>query len=169
MVILKIKMERTDPMVIAQKEEYQRALDEQKEEIIYKRDHSYSANDVKELFLSVDWLSGKYPEKLKKALDNCETVITAWKGDKLVGLINAIDDGELTAYVHYLCVNPKYQGFGIGGELIKQIKEKYRDYLYIIVIAENEGLIEYYKKNGFEHIDERYVLAVQNELLCNIK
>lgn len=132
-------------------------------EIIYKRDHGYSAEDVKELFLSVDWLSGQYPERLKKALDNCETVITAWTSGKLIGLINVIDDGELNAYVHYLCINPKYQRIGIGRELLKQIKEKYREYLYIIVIAENEKLIEYYKQNGFEHIDRRYVLAVQNE------
>lgn len=132
-------------------------------EILYKRDNSYSADDVKELFLSVDWLSGKYPERLKRALDNCETVITAWDGNKLIGLINTIDDGELTVYVHYLCVNPEYQGLGIGGELLKQIKEKYRDYLYIIVIAENKELIEYYKKNGFGHIDGRYVLAIQKE------
>lgn len=113
-------------------------------EIIYKRDHGYSAEDVKELFLSVDWFSGQYPERLKKALDNCETVITAWTSGKLIGLINVIDDGELNAYVHYLCVNPEYQGLGIGGELLKQIKEKYREYLYLIVIAENERLIEYY-------------------------
>ena len=131
-------------------------------EITYKKDKSYSANDVKELFLSVDWLSGKYPERLKKALDNCETVITAWDGKKLVGLINAIDDGELTAYIHYLCVNPEYQGLGIGGELLKQMKGKYKDYLYIILIAENKGLIEYYTKNGFEHMDGRFVLEVQN-------
>ena len=132
-------------------------------EIIYKKDNSYSKDDVRELFLSVNWLSGKYPERLKKALDNCETVITAWDGNKPAGLINAIDDGELTAYVHYLCVNPEYQGAGIGKELLKQIKEKYKDYLYIILIAENEGLVGYYKKNGFEHMDGRYVLMVQNE------
>ena len=132
-------------------------------EIIYKKDNSYSKDDVRELFLSVNWLSGKYPERLKKALDNCETVITAWDGNKLAGLINAIDDGELTAYVHYLCVNPEYQGAGIGKELLKQIKEKYKDYLYIILIAENEGLVGYYKKKGFEHMDGRYVLMVQNE------
>ncbi len=132
-------------------------------EIIYKKDNSYSKDDVRELFLSVNWLSGKYPERLKKALDNCETVITAWDGNKLAGLINAIDDGELTAYVHYLCVNPEYQGAGIGKELLKQIKEKYKDYLYIILIAENEGLVGYYKKNGFEHMDGRYVLMVQNK------
>lgn len=33
-----------------------------------------------------------------KALNNCETVITAWDEGHLIGLINAIDDGELMAY-----------------------------------------------------------------------
>lgn len=42
------------------------------------------------------------------------------------------------------------------------MKEKYKDYLYIILIAENEGLIRYYQKNGFEHLDGSYVLEVQN-------
>ena len=131
-------------------------------EIIYRRDRSYSADDVKELFLSVDWLSGNYPERLKKALDNCETVITAWDDSKLVGLINVIDDGELTAYVHYLCVNPEYQGLGIGGSLLRQIKEQYKEYLYIILIAENKELIKYYTKNGFAHMAWRYVLEVEH-------
>lgn len=130
-------------------------------ELTYKYDKTYTADNLEQLFLSVNWLSGKYPVRLKKALDNCETVITAWKDDMLIGLVNAIDDGELTAYVHYLCVNPEYQGIGIGGELLHRVKEKYKDYLYIILIAENEGLIRYYQKNGFEHLDGRYVLEVQ--------
>lgn len=70
--------------------------------IKYTDEKIYSMEDVKDLFLSVEWLSGNYPERLKKALDHCETVITAWDGDRLAGLINAIDDSELTAYVHYL-------------------------------------------------------------------
>ena len=81
----------------------------------------------------------------------------------MVGLINAIDDSELTAYVHYLCVNPAYQGQGIGGELLSRIKEKYSNYLYIIIIAENEQLIQYYSRNGFQHIDGSYVFEIQNE------
>lgn len=130
--------------------------------IAYKSNHEYTSDDLRELFLSVDWLSGKYPDRLKKALNHCETVITAWDNDKLVGLINAIDDGELTAYVHYLCVNPEYQGAGVGRELLRQVREKYRDYLYVILLAENEKLIAYYKKNGFGHMDGRYVMAIQN-------
>ncbi len=131
--------------------------------IIYTDKRVFSANDIKELFQSVGWLSANYPERVKKALDNCETVFTAWDGGYLVGLINAIDDGELTAYIHYLCVNPLYQDRGIGKELLRRIKEKYNKYLYIILIAENEKLVIYYRQNGFEYIDGRYVFAIRNK------
>lgn len=123
----------------------------------------YTTKDLSNLFQSVGWLSANYPERLKKALDNSETVFSAWDDEKLVGLVNAIDDSELTAYVHYLCVNPAYQGRGIGKELLQRIKEKYSNYLYIILIAENESLVSYYSKNGFEYVDGRYVFVVQNE------
>lgn len=130
--------------------------------IIYTDKKDYSTADLVALFKSVDWLSANYPERLKKALDHCETVITAWCDGQLVGLINAIDDSELTAYVHYLCVNPEYQGKGIGKELLVRIKEKYKNYLYIILIAENEPLINYYRQNGFELIEGRYVIEMLN-------
>lgn len=131
--------------------------------ITYIDTKNYIAEELQDLFQSVGWLSGNYPERLKKALDNSETVFTAWDDGKLVGLVNAIDDSELTAYVHYLCVNPQYQGQGIGKNLLQRIKEKYKDYLYIILIAENEDLVKYYSRNGFEYVDGRYVFVVQNE------
>jgi len=131
-------------------------------DIKYTDKKEYSTEDLQALFQSVDWLSANYPERLKKALDHCETVYTAWCGDRLVGLINAIDDSELTAYVHYLCVDPQFQGKGIGKKLLEFIKEKYKDYLYIILIAENEPLIKYYRQNGFELIEGRYVIEMLN-------
>lgn len=54
--------------------------------IVYS-EKRYSVDDLKQLFQSVNWLSANYPDRLKKALDNCETVFTAWDGKKLVGLI----------------------------------------------------------------------------------
>ena len=131
--------------------------------IIYADTKKYTIKDIQELFQSVGWLSANYPERLKKALDNSETVFSAWDGESLVGLVNALDDSELTAYIHYLCVNPKYQGKGIGKNLLQRIKDKYRDYLYIILIAENEALVKCYSQNGFEYVDGRYVFVVQNE------
>lgn len=78
-------------------------------DIVYTDRRDYTPAQLQSLFRSVDWISADYPERLKKALDHCETVYTAWCGEKLVGLINAIDDSELTAYVHYLCVDPRFQ------------------------------------------------------------
>lgn len=98
-------------------------------------------------------MNANYPERLKKALDNSKTVFSAWDDQKLVGLVNAIDDSELTAYVPCLCVNPEYQGQDIGKNLLQRIQEKYKDYLYIILIAENEALVKYYSQNGFEYAD----------------
>lgn len=132
-------------------------------EITYRDTKNYIAKDLQDLFQPVGWLSANYAERLKKAIDNSETVFTAWDDGKLVGLINAIDDSELTVYVHYLCVDPEYQGQGIGKKLLQRIKEKYKDYLYIILIAENEPLLKYYSENGFEYADGRYVFVVQNE------
>lgn len=131
--------------------------------ITYTDKKEFSTSDLQQLFQSVNWLSANYPERLKKALGNCETVFTAWDNEQLVGLVNAIDDGELTAYVHYLCVNPEFQGQGIGSLLLDKIKEKYKDYLYIIVIAENEGLIKFYSQNGFQQGNGSYVFEIMNK------
>ena len=131
--------------------------------ITYTDIKDFSVSDLQQLFQSVNWMSANYPERLKKALDNCETVFTAWDKEQLVGLVNAIDDGELTAYVHYLCVNPDYQGQGIGSLLLDKIKEKYKDYLYIILIAENEGLIRFYCQNGFQQGNGNYVFEIMNK------
>lgn len=67
----------------------------------------------------------------------------------MVGLINALDDGELTAYVHYLLINPLYQHSGIGSNLVKRIKNEYEGYLYLILVSEHIGSVDLYKKIGF--------------------
>lgn len=50
------------------------------------------------------------PERLKKALDHCETVYTAWYGKQLVGLVNAID----VVRMRYISVDDKNCLVGIS-------------------------------------------------------
>lgn len=127
-------------------------------EIRYTDERSFTESQLESLFLSVGWESGKYPKKLKKALNNCATVFTAWSGNELVGLVNAIDDGELTAYVHYLLVNPKFQRQGIGTALVELMKSKYKNYLHFFLLAEHKELVRYYKQLGFEFSHEKSVM-----------
>lgn len=117
-------------------------------DIEYRDTNNFTIQALQGLFSSVGWFSGNYPERLVKAMRNSSAVFSAWDRDRLVGLINAIDDGEMTAYVHYLLVNPGYQNMRIGSELINRIREKYRTYLYLILIAEDAKLIKFYERCG---------------------
>jgi len=118
-------------------------------DIVYKDTKEFSPEELRELFLSVEWSSGHFPEKLAVAMQNSSTVFSAWDGEKLIGLINVLDDGVMTAYIHYLLVNPEYQGKGIGKELVRLVTEKYKDYLRIVLIAYDKE-IEFYRHCGFE-------------------
>ena len=82
--------------------------------IEYKDTHNFVCKDLENLFLSVDWSSGHFPDKLAVAMKNFNTVYSAWDGNKLIGMICVMDDGVMNAYVHYLLVNPDYQGKTIG-------------------------------------------------------
>lgn len=64
------------------------------------------------------WDSGRYPEQLKRGMEHSSQVISAWDGDKLIGLVRGLDDGETVAFLHYLLVDPAYQGQHIGQELM---------------------------------------------------
>ena len=122
-------------------------------EIIYRDTHELTPADLEELFLSVEWSSGHYPDKLSAAMRNYETVFTAWDGDSLVGLICAMDDGVMTAYVQYMLVRPEYQGRGIGRELMERTKTVYRDYLRFALISYNDRT-GFYESCGFTRSEE---------------
>ena len=76
----------------------------------YTDEKIFTQEQVQQLFLSVNWISGKYPERLYKALMNSSTVLTVWDGDRLVGLTRVLDDTEMLAQIHYVLVHPEYQG-----------------------------------------------------------
>ena len=128
-------------------------------EIVYKNIHEFTIEDLQDLFLSVEWSSGHFPDKLQIAMRNFETVISAWDGDKLVGMICAMDDGIMTAYVHYLLVRPDYQDKGIGRKLVSRVKEIYEDYLRIVVVGYDDE-VNFYENCGFEKADDASPLFI---------
>ena len=117
--------------------------------IEYKDTKDFKSEELERLFLSVEWSSGHFPNKLVVAMKNFDTVYSAWDGNKLVGMICAMDDGIMNAYVHYLLVDPDYHGKTIGRTLVDMIKQKYTDYMRIAVIAYDDE-IHFYENCGFK-------------------
>ncbi len=117
-------------------------------EITYKDHKKFNRAEVEELFLSVDWSSGHYPDLLVEALKNYGSVFSAWDGDKLVGLAASMDDKTMTAYLHYMLVHSSYQNQGIGQQLLEMVKDYYTDYLRVVLVAYSSGKT-FYERNGF--------------------
>lgn len=113
-----------------------------------KDTHDFTPDQLQDLFLSVEWSSGHFPDKLAIAMRNFKTVFSAWDGDKLIGMICAMDDGVMNAYVHYLLVRPEYQSKGVGQQLVERMKAQYKDYLRIVVVAYNNE-VGFYEHCGF--------------------
>ena len=122
--------------------------------IVFTEEKKFTREKVQELFLSVGWISGQYLARLYKALMNSSTVFTAWDGDRLVGLVRLLDDGELVAYMHYVLVHPDYHGRGIAGKMMEMVKEKYKDYLYIEIMPEESRNATFYEKHGFHAMED---------------
>ena len=116
--------------------------------IVYSNTKELSQDQLQSLFLSVQWSSGNYPDKLRTAMSNSDNVLTAWDGDTLVGLMNALSDGAMTAYFHYLLVRPEYQGQGIGTKLVLAMLDLYEAYARKVLIAYDKE-IRFYQKLGF--------------------
>ncbi len=116
--------------------------------IRYLQSKELAASNIRDLFLSVKWPLGYKPDKLQQAFSDSDKVITAWDGEKLVGLINTIADGSLTAFIPYLLVNPDYQKQGIGEKLVRKIISEYEKYERIVLLTEKDT-VDFYRKCGF--------------------
>lgn len=119
-------------------------------QIIYKKNVELNKDQVSELFLAVHWDSGKYKEKLKRAIKNSETVITAWEEEKLIGLISAISDGAINMFITYLLVDPQYQCRKIGTTLMTQMAKEYESFNRNILTTELDKE-NFYNRFGFEN------------------
>jgi GNAT superfamily N-acetyltransferase len=67
--------------------------------------------------------------------------------DRVVGFVNMLSDGVLTAFIPWLEVLPGYQGQGIGGELMRRILEG-TERFYSVDLVCDEALVPYYTRLG---------------------
>lgn len=135
---------------------------EKRKMFTYTEEKKFTKEQVQKLFLSVGWISGKYPERLYKALMNSSTVLTVWDDQKLVGLTRVLDDTEMLAQIHYVLVDPAYQGKGIAGKMIEYVKEKYKDFMYIDGMPEDKKNVPFYQKHGFSLMENGAAIQICN-------
>jgi ribosomal protein S18 acetylase RimI-like enzyme len=105
-------------------------------------------DEVVSLYRANGWSSAEKPE-LAEALRGSHFLVSAWDGDRLVGLANALSDGCLVVYYPHLLVRPEYQRRGIGRELMRLLMARYEGFHQHILVADGNA-IDFYRKCGFE-------------------
>ena len=118
-------------------------------------------SDVIEIYKANKWSSAQKPDELYNALLNSHSLLTAWDGEKLVGIGNAISDGYLVVYYPHLVIHPDYHGKGIGRSILKKLQEKYGDFHQQILVADG-GAIDFYEKCGFEKAGQTKSMWIYN-------
>lgn len=128
--------------------------------IEYTDEKRFTQEQVGELFKSVGWQSVQYPDRVYRALMGSDTVISAWDGEHLAGLARVIDDGEMLAYMHWVLVNPAYQGMHVGSGLVQRVKQRYADYMFLEVMPEESKNAPFYQRHGFTLMEDGRAMQI---------
>ena len=90
-------------------------------------------------------------------LNNANLTITAWDGEKLIGISRSLTDFAYVAYLADLAVDQEYQRSGIGKQLIEETKARLGAECMIVLLAAPKAN-EYYEHIGFEHNPRAWTL-----------
>ena len=96
------------------------------------------------------------PDRIQKMLDNAPVLVTAWDGEKLVGVSRAITDFAYCTYLSDLAVDVTYQKSGIGKQLVA-ITHKVAGHDTNLILLAAPAAAQYYPKIGMEQFSDCFL------------
>jgi predicted N-acetyltransferase YhbS len=96
-------------------------------------------------------------ERIAQMYANSNLVVTAWDGDKLVGVARSLTDFCYCCYLSDLAVRMDYQKLGIGKKLIELTKEKVGEQTTLILLSAPLAM-EYYPKIGLDSFNNGFII-----------
>lgn len=114
------------------------------------------------LFSSVNWDSANDTHRLQEAFLHSSHILTAWDGQKLIGIIRSMDDNVWSATIDCLVVHKDYQREGIGSLLLQKLLKELQHITYISVSPNDSKSNKFYEKFGFQTIPGSSLLQIEN-------
>lgn len=121
-----------------------------------KREKNIDKEALGYLYNDAEWSAyTKDIEMLHQAVLQSYDVLTAWKGNQLVGLLRTISDGLTIVYIQDILVLKSHQNQGIGSKLIQMILETNQNVRQKVLLTEEAPDVRhFYEKNGFDSCDK---------------
>ncbi|MEM1044120.1 MAG: GNAT family N-acetyltransferase [Bacteroidota bacterium] len=92
---------------------------------------------------------------IERMFDRSSLVLSAWLGDRLVGLARVLTDGEQFSFLCDLAVEPDVQGAGIGKKLIDEVLARCAGTELILRDSNLSG--GFYERLGFVRVENGWM------------
>lgn len=129
-------------------------------EITYRHDRAISAEEFVDV-LNRSTLGQRRPvdnpSRIKDMLQHGNILITAWSGERLVGVSRALSDFSFCCYLSDLAVDEAFQRKGIGKKLIEETHKVAGENASLILLAAPSAK-EYYPKIGMERFTDCFMI-----------
>lgn len=100
------------------------------------------------------------PDIFAGMMNNASLVISAWDGERLVGIARSLTDFSYVAYLADLAVDADYQRQGIGKQLIAETRQRLWPECMIVLLAAPKAN-DYYAALGFEPNPRGWMLKAE--------
>ena len=122
--------------------------------------------DALALYQAVGWnMYTRDPKKLERAIAQSLSVLGAYDGDQLVGLIRAVGDGETILFIQDLLVLPSYQRQGIGRQLVNALVDQFPQVRQRVLLTDDRPQTRaFYENIGFVQSSKVGVIAFYQDL-----
>ncbi len=93
------------------------------------------------------WPRPPTPDTLRRLLSGSHRIVLAVQDGQVIGFVNALSDGVLSAYIPLLEVRAGWRGQGLGTRLMERLLAQL-DGLYMIDTACDDELVPFYARFG---------------------
>ncbi|GAB4194262.1 MAG: GNAT family N-acetyltransferase [Wenzhouxiangellaceae bacterium] len=98
---------------------------------------------------------------IEQMLRHANLLISAWQGEKLVGVARSVTDFAYCCYLSDLAVDLELQRSGIGKQLIERTMAQLGPRCKLILLSA-PAAVDYYPKLGFERHPQAWIKAVSD-------
>ena len=120
---------------------------------VFSHSKSFDLIELEQLLQAVGW--GRRPlRRVKRALDNSLLKVGLWQHDpkfpRLIGFARCTGDGIIDGTIWDVAINPVYQGYGLGKQLMEYLmKSLKREGISRVTLFADSDVITFYKRQGW--------------------
>ena len=116
---------------------------------------TYCEREVLPLYRSVGWTAyTDRPDVLQKGFERSLLCLAAYEGDRMIGLVRTVGDGQTVVLIQDILVHPAYQRRGVGTKLVDAILKRFSNVRQIQLLTDDTPqTVSFYQSLGFQSVD----------------